>query len=45
MDVQRGIVERFTGAGVFLARLAGSIEGARGVGIPLIFLRVAFRAG
>lgn len=27
MDVQRGIVERFTGAGVFLARLAGSIEG------------------
>jgi hypothetical protein len=27
MDVQRGIVERFPGSGVFLARLAGSIEG------------------
>lgn len=45
IDVQRGIVERFTGASVFLARLAGAIEGARGAGIPLIFVRVAFRAG
>jgi nicotinamidase-related amidase len=33
MDVQRGIVGRFTGASVFLARLAGAIEGARGAGI------------
>jgi nicotinamidase-related amidase len=45
MDVQRRIVERFSGASELLSRLARAIEAARGVGIPLIFVRVAFRAG
>jgi nicotinamidase-related amidase len=45
MDVQRGIVERFAAADGFLSRLARAIEVARGAGLPLIFVRVAFRAG
>ena len=45
MDVQRGVVERFTGASELLSRLARAIEAARGAGIPLMFVRVAFRAG
>lgn len=45
MDVQRGVVERFAGAGELLSRLARAVDTARGAGVPLIFVRVAFRAG
>lgn len=45
MDVQRGVVERFTASNELLSRLARAMEAARGAGIALIFVRVAFRAG
>jgi nicotinamidase-related amidase len=45
MDVQRGVVERFSGAGELLSRLARALDTARGAAVPLIFVRVAFRAG
>jgi nicotinamidase-related amidase len=44
MDVQRGVVDRFGGGGELLSRLARAVDAARGAGIPLIFVRVAFRA-
>ena len=45
MDVQRGVVERFAGAGELQSRLARAVDTARGAAVPLIFVRVAFRAG
>ena len=32
MDVQRGVVERFAGAGELLSRLARAVDTARGAG-------------
>jgi nicotinamidase-related amidase len=45
MDVQRGVVERATRPSDLLNRLGLAIEAARGAQIPVIFVRVAFRAG
>jgi nicotinamidase-related amidase len=45
MDVQRGVVERVTGPSELLGRLAHAIEAARRAEVPVIFVRVAFRAG
>jgi nicotinamidase-related amidase len=45
MDVQRGIVERFSGDGGYLPRLAGAIGAARAAGIPVIYVVVGFRPG
>jgi nicotinamidase-related amidase len=48
MDVQRGVVERFAGDstfGVFVERLQRAIAAARASGVPVIFVRVAFRSG
>jgi nicotinamidase-related amidase len=44
MDVQRGIAERFEG-GEVVARVAEALAAARAAGIPVIFVRVAFRPG
>ncbi len=45
MDVQQGIVDRFTGDEEYLPRLAGAIKAARGAGIAIIYVTVGFRAG
>ncbi len=46
MDVQNGIVERFaSGSAGLLAALAGATSGARSAGIPVVYVRVAFRPG
>ena len=45
MDVQRGIVERYAGGGRILDRLGEAIGAARAMGMPVIFVRVAFRPG
>lgn len=45
MDVQRGIVERFGGDDGLLDRTAEAIAAARAHGVPVIYVRVAFRAG
>ena len=45
MDVQRGIVERFGGDDGLLDRTAEAIAAARANGIPVIYVRVAFRPG
>jgi nicotinamidase-related amidase len=45
MDVQRGVVERFSGDGSLLENLRQAIEAARTNGMTVIFVRVAFRAG
>jgi nicotinamidase-related amidase len=44
MDVQQGVVERFGQPGV-LDRLAEGLAAARNAGVPVIFVRVAFRPG
>jgi nicotinamidase-related amidase len=44
MDVQRGVVERYADRGV-LDRLVAAVEAARTSGVPVIFVRVAFRPG
>jgi nicotinamidase-related amidase len=44
MDVQNSIVERFPDAGV-LDRAAAAVAAARGAGVPVIYVRVAFRPG
>jgi nicotinamidase-related amidase len=45
MDVQNGIVDRYAGDGEpeMLGRLARAIDAARGAGVPVIYVRVAFR--
>jgi len=45
MDVQQGIVDRFGGDEGYLPRLAAAVEAARGAGIWVIYVTVAFRAG
>ncbi len=45
MDVQEGIVERFEAAAPYLERLRAAISAARGAGVPVIYVRVAFRPG
>jgi len=44
MDVQQGVVERLGQPGV-LDRLAEGLAAARNAGVPVIFVRVAFRPG
>ncbi|MGH3191178.1 MAG: isochorismatase family protein [Streptosporangiaceae bacterium] len=44
MDVQQGVVERFGQPGL-LDRLGRALAAARNAGIPVIFVRVAFRPG
>jgi nicotinamidase-related amidase len=45
MDVQQGIVDRYGGAGGLLERLTRAVAAAREAGVPVIFVRVAFRPG
>jgi nicotinamidase-related amidase len=45
MDVQQSIVDRFAEDEGYLARLATAVEAARGAGIRVIYVTVAFRAG
>jgi nicotinamidase-related amidase len=47
MDIQPAIVERFLGEGApdLLERLAQAIGAAREAGVPVIYVRVAFREG
>jgi nicotinamidase-related amidase len=45
MDVQQGIVERFTADHGYLARLATAIAAARRAEIPVIYVVVSFRPG
>src|SRR5258707_1392667 len=46
MDVQNGVVERFAEhPESLLASLAETVAGARAAGVPVIFVRVAFRDG
>jgi nicotinamidase-related amidase len=45
MDVQQGIVDRFTGDDEYLPRLAGAIKAARGAGVRIIYVTIGFRAG
>ncbi|WP_433073010.1 cysteine hydrolase family protein [Dactylosporangium sp. CA-052675] len=44
MDFQQGIVDR-AGGGPALAAVSRAIEAARGAGIPVMYVRVAFRPG
>lgn len=45
MDVQRGVVDRYASDGALLERLRQAVDAARAVGMPVIFVRVAFRPG
>ncbi|HTV10227.1 MAG TPA: cysteine hydrolase [Acidimicrobiales bacterium] len=45
MDVQRGVVERYLGDQAILDRLRLAVDAARAMGVPVIFVRVAFRPG
>jgi nicotinamidase-related amidase len=45
MDVQNAIVARIGDADELLARLNHAIDGARRAGVPVIYVRVAFREG
>jgi nicotinamidase-related amidase len=48
MDVQRSIVDRFTGDGgdsEYLTRLRRAVGGARAGGVPVIYVVIGFRAG
>jgi nicotinamidase-related amidase len=45
MDMQNGIVERIDGDGSVLARVGAAVTAARRAGVPVIFVRVAFRPG
>jgi nicotinamidase-related amidase len=45
MDVQQGIVERFASDDGYLARLASAIAAARGAGVAVIYVTIAFRPG
>jgi nicotinamidase-related amidase len=45
MDVQQGIVERFASDVGYLDRLATAIAAARGAGIAVTYVTVAFRPG
>jgi nicotinamidase-related amidase len=45
MDVQQGIVDRFDGDEGYLPRLGTAVQAARGAGIWVIYVTIAFRAG
>ena len=45
MDVQNGIVQRFAEKPEVIAPIQRAVNAARGTGIPVIFVRVAFRDG
>ena len=45
MDVQKGIVDRFSDDASYLTRLSGTVSAARGAGIGVIYVVVAFRPG
>jgi nicotinamidase-related amidase len=45
MDVQQGIVERFASDEGYLSQLATAITAARGAGVAVIYVTVAFRPG
>jgi nicotinamidase-related amidase len=45
MDVQNSIVERFADDGAVVDRAAAAVAAARAAGVPVIFVRVAFRPG
>ena len=45
MDFQRGIVGRLTHGETVVATAAGAVAAARAAHIPVLFVRVAFRAG
>ncbi len=45
MDVQNGIVSRFTEKPEAIAPFQVAVNAARHAGIPVIFVRVAFRPG
>ena len=45
MDMQQGIVERLDPDGAVLARCAAAADAARRAGVPVVFVRVAFRPG
>jgi nicotinamidase-related amidase len=45
MDVQNGIVQRFAEKPEVMAPFQRAVSAARGAGIPVIFVRVAFRDG
>jgi nicotinamidase-related amidase len=45
MDVQQGIVERYASDDSYLARLATAITAARGAGVAVIYVTLAFRPG
>ena len=44
MDVQKGIVQSY-GSQKFLGSIQAAVQGARQKGVPVIFVRVAFRPG
>ena len=45
MDVQAGIVGRIGEPDALLDRLVTAVDAARSAGVPVIFVRVAFRDG
>ena len=45
MDVQQGVVDRCADTGPVLDRVATALTAARDEGVPVIFVRVAFRPG
>jgi nicotinamidase-related amidase len=45
MDVQQGIVERFSDDGALVERLASAVEAARAADVPVIYVRIGFRSG
>ena len=45
MDVQRGVVERYVGDEALLDPMRQAVGAARSHGMPVIFVRVAFRPG
>jgi nicotinamidase-related amidase len=45
MDVQQDIVDRFASDGGYLGQLATAIAAARGAGVTVIYVTIAFRPG
>jgi len=45
MDVQQSIADRFRGEAGYLPRLASAADAARGAGIRVIYVTIAFRPG
>ncbi len=45
MDVQNGVVGRFGDSPALLETLGSAVQAARGSGVPVIYVRVAFRDG